>query len=392
MTSTWYHIYMNYPTLYTQDSNGNVRVWWMEQNGNKYRTHSGVEGSDNIVTSDWSTAEPKNVGKKNATTGEEQAKSEIDAKYKKQLKTGYHESKKNADKGTAYVEPMLAQPLHKLSKKPDYSKGNWAIQCKFNGNRCVATKDGLFTRKGERYMSVPHIEKALAPFFLVHPHAVLDGELFNNDLRQQLNEISKLIRKTKHIETSDLAESEKKVRFYVYDGYNFNCGYSKVLTEESPYKDRKQWIDNNVIPLSKYLVEVETIVVNSETEMLEKFNQLLNDQQEGGILRKMDAPYEHKRSKNLVKVKSEDDDEGIILNITDGDGNWKGAATNVTLKWKNKEFDAVFKGSYETRAKILKEKKNWIGKEVTFLYMGLTGLGTPNYGRVDPDNCFKSDR
>lgn len=392
MTSTWYHIYMNYPTLYTQDSNGNIRVWWMEQNGNKYRTHSGVEGSDNIVTSDWSTAEPKNVGKKNATSGDEQAKIEIDAKYKKQLKTGYHESKKNADKGTAYVEPMLAQPLHKLSKKPDYSSGNWSIQCKFNGNRCVATKDGLFTRKGERYMSVPHIEKALAPFFLVHPHAVLDGELFNNDLRKQLNEISKLIRKTKHIETGDLAESEKKVRFYVYDGYNFNCGYSKVLTEESPYKNRKQWIDNNVIPLSKYLVEVETIVVNSETEMLEKFNQLLNDQQEGGILRKMDAPYEHKRSKNLVKVKSEDDDEGIILNITDGDGNWKGAATNVTLKWKNKEFDAVFKGSYETRAKILKEKKNWIGKEVTFLYMGLTGLGTPNYGRVDPDNCFKSDR
>jgi hypothetical protein len=29
---------------------------------------------------------------------------------------------------------------------------------------------------------------------------------------------------------------------------------------------------------------------------------------------------------------------------------------------------------------------------VTFLYMGLTGPGTPNYGRVDPDNCFKSDR
>ena len=30
-------------------------------------------------------------------------------------------------------------------------------------------------------------------------------------------------------------------------------------------------------------------------------------------------------------LKSEDDSEGIILDITDGDGNWKGAATNVTL-------------------------------------------------------------
>ena len=382
---------MIYPTLYTQDSNGNIRVWWMEQNGNKYRTHSGVEGSDNIVTSDWSSAEPKNVGKKNATSGDEQAKAEIDAKYKKQLKTGYHESKKNADKGTAYVEPMLAQPLHKLSKKPDYSSGNWSIQCKFNGNRCVATKDGLFTRKGERYMSVPHIDNALKDFFKKYPDAVLDGELFNNDLRQQLNEISKLIRKTKHIEESDLVESEKKVKFYIYDGYNFR-GKSDILDENTPYVERKNWIDKVVIPLSKYFVEVETIVVNSETEMLEKFNQLLNDQQEGGILRNLQGGYEHKRSKNLVKVKSEDDDEGIIVDITDGDGNWKGAATNVTLKWKNKQFDAVFKGSYETRAKILKDKKNWIGKEVTFLYMGLTGLGTPNYGRIDPENCFKADR
>ena len=382
---------MIYPTLYTQDSNGNIRVWWMEQNGNKYRTHSGVEGSDNIVTSDWSSAEPKNVGKKNATSGDEQAKAEIDAKYKKQLKTGYHESKKNADKGTAYVEPMLAQPLHKLSKKPDYSSGNWSIQCKFNGNRCVATKDGLFTRKGERYMSVPHIENALKDFFKKYPDAVLDGELFNNDLRQQLNEISKLIRKTKHIEESDLVESEKKVKFYIYDGYNFR-GKSDILDENTPYVERKNWIDKVVIPLSKYFVEVETIVVNSETEMLEKFNQLLNDQQEGGILRNLQGGYEHKRSKNLVKVKSEDDDEGIIVDITDGDGNWKGAATNVTLKWKNKQFDAVFKGSYETRVKILKDKKNWIGKEVTFLYMGLTGLGTPNYGRIDPENCFKADR
>jgi DNA ligase-1 len=152
------------------------------------------------------------------------------------------------------------------------------------------------------------------------------------------------------------------------------------------------WIDIVVIPLSKYFVEVDTKIVKSNDHMNELFQNLLNDQQEGGILRKMEAPYEHKRSKNLVKVKSEDDDEGIILNITDGDGTWKGAATNVTLKWKNKTFDGVFKGTYEKRAEILKNKKDWVSKKVTFLYMGLTGLGTPNYARIDPSNCFKSDR
>ena len=144
--------------------------------------------------------------------------------------------------------------------------------------------------------------------------------------------------------------------------------------------------------MSDYFVEVDTKIVESNDHMNELFKTLLSDQQEGGILRKMDAPYEHKRSKNLVKVKAEDDDEATILDITDGDGNWKDAATNVTLKWKNKTFDGVFKGTYEKRAEILKNKKDWVGKEVTFLYMGLTGLGTPNYARIDPSNCFKSDR
>jgi len=379
-----------FDTLFTKDTLGNIRIWYMEQNGNKYRTVSGLSDGEK-VTSEWSHAEAKNVGRSNETTAIEQATAEIEAKYKKQLKTGYHKNIKDVDQGTSYVEPMLAQPLHKLSKQPDFAKETWGMQCKFNGNRCVATKDGLFTRKGEKYMSVFHIENALKPFFEEYPKAVLDGELFNNDLRQQLNEISKLIRKTKHIEATDFAESEKKVRFYIYDGYNFR-GKSDILDENVPYIERKNWIDSVVIPLSKYLVEVETKIVKSNDHMNELFVDLLNDQQEGGILRKMDAPYEHKRSKNLVKVKSEDDDEGTILGITDGDGKWKGAATNVTLKWKNVTFDAVFKGSYERRAEILKEKNKWLGKEVTFLYMGLTGKGTPNYGRVDPDNCFKSDR
>jgi len=379
-----------FPTLYAKDSNGNTRIWYMEQKGHLYRTLSGVKGGQ-IVTSEYSTAEAKNIGKKNATTASEQATAEIEAKYKKQLKTGYHENENDADSGTSYVKPMLAKPLKDLAKKPNFQKEVWGMQCKFNGNRCIATKDGLFTRKGERYMSVPHIENALKTFFNAHPDAVLDGELFNNDLRQQLNEISKLIRKTKHIEASDLAESEKKVKFYIYDGYNFR-GKSDILDEDASYSERKNWIDGVVIPLSDYFVEVITQTVQSEEHMNELFKSLLLDQQEGGMLRKMDSPYEHKRSKNLVKVKAEDDDEAVIVNITDGDGNWKGAATNVTLNWKDKTFDAVFKGSYEERAEILKNKNNWIGKTVTFLYMGLTGLGTPNYARIDPDNCFKADR
>jgi len=378
-----------YPTLFTRDTLGNVRVWYMEQNGNKYRMVSGLADGQK-VTSEWTFAEGKNTGKKNETTSVQQATLEIEAKYKKQKKTGYFDDVKDIDV-VQYVEPMLAKLYKDYAEDIDFSNESWGLQCKFNGMRCVATKDGLFTRKGEKYVSVPHIENALKPFFKEYPKAVLDGELFNNDLRQQLNEISKLIRKTKHIESADLVESEKKVKFYIYDGYNFG-EKSDILSEKTPYIDRKMWIDIVVIPLSKYFVEVDTKIVKNKKHLDELYQELVDDGQEGGILRKMSASYEHKRSKNLLKVKPEDDDEAEIVGITEGTGNWSGTGKIITLKWNGKTFDATFKGTYEEGVEFLKNKKKWIGKTVTFLYNGLTGLGTPNYARVDYNNCIKGDR
>jgi ATP-dependent DNA ligase len=369
----------------------------MEQNDNKYRTYSGMKGSENIVITEWTVAEPKNVGKKNATSGVEQATAEIEAKYKKQLKTGYHSNEKDAANGTSYIEPMLAQPLKKLTKLPDYASGKWGIQCKFNGNRCIATKNGLFTRKGERYMSVPHIERDLAPFFEDYPNAVLDGELFNNDLRQRLNAISELIRKTKHISDDDLKKSEELVRFYIYDGYNFR-GKSEVLDEETEYYERKNWIDVNVIPETKYCIEVKTTIVKSEEEVQFEFQKLLNDKQEGGILRYMDGFYEHKRSKNLVKLKLTDSSEGKITKIIEGIGNFSGLAAKATIVWDGPDgkttFNANFINSEQLRQNVLKNQKDWVGKIVTFMYEGLTGKvpRTPNYARIDPENCISVDK
>ena len=379
------------PKLYSRNTDGTVQEWSIIVDGNKYAT---VHGKQNclMVTSEWTIInEGKNLGKKNATTPDQQAYDEALSRWEKKVKSGgYWENVKDIDK-IKFVEPMLAETYHKLSKKPDFKKDRWGMECKYNGNRCIATKHGLHTRKGEKYISVPHIEGALKEFFKSNETAELDGELFNNDLRQQLNEISKLIRKTKHVSNEDLAASEKLVKFFVYDGYNFKDG-DNFLDEDAPHEERKNWIDKNVIPISKYFVKTDLEIVKSEEHMNELFLKLIEDQQEGGMLRKMNSPYEHKRSKFLLKVKTDESDEAIILDIKDGDGNWSGAATNVTLDWNGKVFDGVFKGKYELRAEILKHKHQWIGKKVTFLFMGKTGLGTPNFCRVDPLNCFSVDK
>lgn len=373
---------MKYEKLYSLDSTGKIRVWYMEQQDNLYRTISGlIDGK--LVESEWTEVFGKNYGKTNETTDTEQATKEILAKYKKQLKTGYFNDINKVGQ-LSYVEPMLAQKFNDRKDKRGFWDTEWGIQCKLNGNRCIATKDGLFTRKGERVVSCPHIERSLQTFFRLYPNAVLDGELFNEDLRQQLNELAKLIRKTVNITKEDLKKSEKLVSYYVYDGYGFN-NTQYVMDENTRYKFRKEWIEQNV--QYHYIKHVKTSIVKNIDEMNVIYDDFISQEHEGVMLRDLNSPYEHKRSKYLLKLKPDDDAEFEILDISEGSGNWAGLAKIITLKmFDGKVFDATFKGNMDEALQCLQERKKWIGKIVTIKYNGLTGKGTPNYAQFDWNN------
>lgn len=373
------------PTLYSRASSGAIRHWTIQTDGAKYRTVYGQKDGK-TTTSEWYPTEATNVGRANERTGPEQAIFEAEAQWKRNQELGYFQNVADVDKALKHVEVMLAAKYEKRRKYVDLKKQNWGLQLKLNGNRNCASVRGHMTRGGKQWLSVPHIVKELEPFFEKYPTAILDGELFNYDLRQSLNELSKLVRKSKPSQ-KDLDKSRKMVNFYIYDGYGF-----AGMDESTPYHIRKAWIDENVIAKFNYCKEVKTHVVRTEDEMYEKCAEFLSDGQEGGILRNLDEGYEHRRSDNLLKLKPEDDDEGKILSITEGKGNARGIAKNALIEWQGKQFDAEFMGTLEMRRQILKEKKKWIGKNVTFIFIGLTGKGVPNSARINPTNCFKNDR
>jgi ATP-dependent DNA ligase len=370
---------MNYPKLYSRDSKDGIRVWWAEVEGDKYRQHYGLLDGK-IITTAWSYAEVKNFDKKNQTTAEEQAVKETEALIKKQLKTGYHEKLEDID-NQQFVEPMLAKKFEDRKDKIEYPVG---LQCKLNGSRCIATSKGLFTRKGEKYISVPHIENSLRDFFKKWPDAVLDGELLGDGFKTALNETMKLVRKTVHVSAEDLEKSEKLVKYWVYDAYGF-CGIDK----KTPYRNGRAPAIYEALKNNPYYRPVNTIMCRSEEEVYKEFDKLVANQEEGAIIRILDKPYENKRSSFLLKLKPEDDGDAIIVDITEGSADWAGTGKRITLNWNGKIFDATLKGSYEEAREFLQNKHKYIGREVEFLYMGLTGLGTPNYARVDYNNCFK---
>ena len=373
-----------FPKLYTRDTLGNVRLWYMEQQDDKYRTVSGMVDGEK-VTSDWTVANAKNEGKKNATTATEQGTKEIDAKYKKQKKTGYFDDISEIDT-VQYIEPILAKSYKDYVDEVIFENGEWGAQTKFNGICCIATKNGCFSRKGEKFISIGHIEESLKPFFEKHPESFLHGELFNDDYREKLNEIVKLCRKTVNITNDDIQNSKNLIKFYIYDG----CVKEVGLDQSKPYLERKKWIDSNVVSNYQYCVEVETTIIKDKAHLDDFFGKRVERGDEGVILRKMNMKYVHKRDRNLLKYKPMQDAEFKILDIKEGQGNWSGKAKIITVEMDNgKVFDAVFKGSMEEATKFLRDKKDWIGKTVTVYFFGYTGLNCPQFAQFDYNNCIK---
>lgn len=374
---------MEFPILYARTSTGAIQQWQIKVEGDSFLTESGQVGG--VITQSKPTiVKGKNPGKANATTPEEQALKEAQAKHDKQLKTGYFLNPDDVD-NMAYIEPMLAKGL-KDAKKVDYSNG--LVQCKYNGGRCTASVPGLFSRKGEAFLAVPHIFEELTEkgFFEEHPDAFLDGELFNEELRQHLNEIMSLIRRTKNITPEHLERSRQLIKLYVYDGYGFNG-----TTKDTPYEIRKAMLDE-IVAKYDFLEHVPTIPVTSEEEVWAAYQKFVDDGHEGGILRFRHSPYEHKRSSHLYKLKPTDDAEFEVLDVSEGSGNWAGLAKIIHCRMDDgRPFNASFKGNMEQAKLFLETKEQYIGKRYTLFYNGFTGLGIPNSAQFDFVNSVKEE-
>ncbi|MAD95768.1 MAG: hypothetical protein CMB99_00335 [Flavobacteriaceae bacterium] len=354
------------PTIYKFDSKGNCRVWRMEIDGARYRTISGIEDG-NLTESKWTTAKPKNVGRANETSAEEQAQAEVASKYEHKLAREYHTTKESAKSGAHFFKPMLAQEYKGLPLWQDLY-----AQPKLDGMRCIATKDGLFSRQGKPILGCPHIFEALQPAFKKDPTLILDGELYNHDLKDDFPKLMSLCKK-KDPSEEELEESAKMVQYHVYDcpskgSFKFS---TRMVFLGQAMGDLGQKLDGD-FPIWK----VTTLTIGSVEQFNEFHGKCVEAGYEGSMLR-LDKPYEQKRSKYLLKRKDFIDAEFPVLRMVEGEGNWSGAIKSVVCRAaNNKEFGAGVKGTREYAEGLM-------GRDFAYAkvrYFELTPDGVPRFG------------
>ena len=265
------------------------------------------------------------------------------------------------------IKPMLAYKVG--TKEIDYSNKVY-MQPKLDGVRCVIQLNDkgeviAYSRTGKPWLNINHILSNLKPLFSSQPDVILDGELYNHDLRDNFEKIISLVRKQKPT-NEDRLESKELVQFHCYDYANGSDSYGIRM--------------DNLITSDMYSYCIKfvptTLVAEDQTQSQHQLN--LDEGYEGSILR-LDSPYQRKRSYNLQKFKDFHDAEATIIGYVDGKGKREGTLGKFLMMDEDEvEFGCPpGKGyNYKDLADMLNNIHDYIGKVATFTYFERTKAGS----------------
>jgi len=277
------------------------------------------------------------------------------------------------------MKPMLA---HKF----DDSRVDWSlpvyIQPKLDGVRCLIKRVSDFpgqedlasfsvkaySRTGKEFKNVKHITDALKGFFFHNSDVVLDGELYNHELKNDFEKIISLVRKQKPTE-DDRRDAKQLVQFHVYD-------YFDGVMYDS-YKTRMQQLVTSDI-YDAQIKYVPAKLVDSYNYARDLHVTYLSEGYEGSIIR-LDGLYKHGRSYDLMKFKDFSDAEATIVGYELG----KGKRTGTLGKFLMMDDEGVKFGcppgkgySYKDLANMLLNINDYIGQRATFTYFQRTQAGS----------------
>lgn len=393
-------------TLYKRDKNGKIRMWSISHDDKSYWTVSGIFPDGKMTKTAPTFVEQKNVGKVNETSLAEQVLKEVESKINYQLDHGF--TSEIPDDTKRFEVSLAAKYIDRKDKgKLEFP---YIMQPKLDGIRCyIKSESGvdaffgdsfksihLFSRAHKEFKSVEHLKNdvVINEIFDEFPDIILDGELYNHELKADFNRICSLVKKTKPT-VDDLEESAEKIYFNCFDCYFQD-------EPELSYMER----NNRLIDFvrSRFSTATDsrfTFVTSEGISLFEGSNiQLSSDEQVEleirryiergfeGIMLKHDTPYFFGRSTDLLKYKFFKDAEYKIIGFEEGKGNLAGIAASVICIAENgTEFRAGVMGTQEEARKMFENRENHIGKMATIKYQDLTPIqdgkgGVPRFGKM----------
>ena len=288
------------------------------------------------------------------------------------------------------IPEFNVQLSNKYFDKPEVVEGKeFVLTTKIDGSRIIAMKEdgkvSFWTRQGQKYEGLVDLEQDL----LNSPtdNFVFDGEIVavDTDKENTYKNTMKLSR------TKDLEKHGLKMLVFDYmDIANFKAQKCPVM-----YSTRRAQL-SAIFDLNsfKYFELLPMLYKGTDTSMITK---ILEEQvakgEEGIMINICAAPYEFKRTNNLLKVKKFQDTEVEIIGFEEGTNKLAGTLGAFVCKYKDNEVRVGSGLTDEDRAYFWANRDKFLGKFITVKYFetsvdsktGLESLRFPIYIRVRED-------
>lgn len=341
-------------TLWAPKSDGQKKYWigHVATDGTDWFTmttfwHETKNGPSKKQTSAPTRIEGKNIGKANETTPENQAYSELNSLVNKQKDKGYG---LEGEEISTIALPMLAHKYQDRKHKVTFPL--WG-QKKLDGVRMLSNGKDMWSRKGK-----PMIEACVDHLKFDTKGYTVDGEL----ILPQPYSFQDSISACKKFDP----ELSPKLQYVIYD----------IICDLS-YCDRLA-ILNNIIPTSESILLIETKEIASEADLISYHEEMVSEGWEGIMLRSDGNGYEvNKRSNQLLKYKTFDDDEFEVIGVKEGRGKFEGLAILECITKDGAIFEATPKGTVEFKRSLFSNQKEVIGKFWKIQYFGYTTNDDP---------------
>jgi len=276
------------------------------------------------------------------------------------------------------IKAMLAQKAKNITEGFKAVGKPAAIEYKYDGFRMIIHKNKeevkLFTRSLENVTKqfpevVEYILKNVkGNSFILDSEAV--GYHKKTKVYTPFQDISQRIRRKYDIEKM---QRDLPIEINVFDILFYN---GKPQLQE-PFKKRTELL-KKILKNNPYkIIHAKQIITSSEDEAKKFYKKALADNQEGIMMKNLDAPYKPgRRVGNMLKIKPEEKDlDVVIIGAEYGRGKRSGwlSSFNIACYDKNKkEFLEIGKVSTG-----LKEKETEIGDDNTLSFEELTKLIKP---------------
>jgi DNA ligase-1 len=232
------------------------------------------------------------------------------------------------------IPTFNVQLAEKYFDKPERVEGReFALTTKIDGGRIIALKENgsvsFYTRAGQRYEGLVDLEREMSA--KMPDNLCLDGEI--TLLADKGIPSKEAYKQAMKITRKDGEKHGVKMKFFdamsAEDFRNQRCDLT--------WTQRRAIATNLALNNEFTFFELLPLLYKgSDTSMITKFlDEAIADDQEGIMINICDAPYEFKRTTNLLKVKKMQTMDLQIVDFEEGSGKYANTLGAILVRYKN---------------------------------------------------------